>query len=322
MEDYSLDELALRTGFDRRVIRSFIEQGLLRGPVTLGRYARYSRGHLIRLLAIKALRDSRNLQLADIRKMLMVMTEEQVNQLARQAEAGSPAEPPVGSALDYIRAIRTPSTSVYEESNPVQFSLQKMQPSTISRENSSTRKKDPGDQRDDGLNGTHATDCGEPDIAGLPDLPLKAVAAERISNSSNAAGAPGGAVDEHDEAAHKPQSSTDLNLAQMIRLMVSDKLTSPAAEEVAKSALESQRRLDQEIVAAGGTPIDHLFLEISKLVDTTRIRRQARGESWYRIAVTPDIEIGVRGIDNAEQLLRLERIADCLREILLGRPTK
>ena len=58
---YSLEDLSAKTGFEVRVIRSFIEQGLLRGPSSLGRYARYSDWHLVRLLAIKALKDRRGL---------------------------------------------------------------------------------------------------------------------------------------------------------------------------------------------------------------------------------------------------------------------
>ena len=64
---YSLEDLAAETGFDIRVIRSFIEQGLLRGPSSLGRYARYSDWHLIRLLAIKALKEQRGHTHSDIR---------------------------------------------------------------------------------------------------------------------------------------------------------------------------------------------------------------------------------------------------------------
>jgi DNA-binding transcriptional MerR regulator len=47
--------------------------------------------------------------------------------------------------------------------------------------------------------------------------------------------------------------------------------------------------------------------------------RKARSEDWLRIPVTPDVELAVRGRLDAEQRARLERCADLIRDILLGR---
>lgn len=47
--------------------------------------------------------------------------------------------------------------------------------------------------------------------------------------------------------------------------------------------------------------------------------RKARAEEWLRIPVTPDVELTVRGPLDAEQRTRLERCADLIRDILLGR---
>ena len=44
-DKYSLEELAKRVGIQPRTIRSYINQGLLRGPDSLGRNARYSEYH-------------------------------------------------------------------------------------------------------------------------------------------------------------------------------------------------------------------------------------------------------------------------------------
>lgn len=49
--------------------------------------------------------------------------------------------------------------------------------------------------------------------------------------------------------------------------------------------------------------------------------RRARAEEWWRIPVTPDIEIAVRGRLDAERRAQLERCADIIRDILLGRNT-
>jgi DNA-binding transcriptional MerR regulator len=100
---YALEDLSTKTGFDIRVIRSFIEQGLLHGPSSLGRYARYSDWHLIRLLAIKALKVKRGLKLSDIRQTLLCMSDSEILALAETAR--EPELNPQSSALDYIRAI-------------------------------------------------------------------------------------------------------------------------------------------------------------------------------------------------------------------------
>ena len=47
--------------------------------------------------------------------------------------------------------------------------------------------------------------------------------------------------------------------------------------------------------------------------------RKTRAEEWLRIPVTPDVELAVRGHLDAEQRTRLERCADLIRDILLGR---
>jgi DNA-binding transcriptional MerR regulator len=47
--------------------------------------------------------------------------------------------------------------------------------------------------------------------------------------------------------------------------------------------------------------------------------RKARAEEWLRIPITPDVDLTVRGPLDAEQRTRLERCADLIRDILLGR---
>jgi DNA-binding transcriptional MerR regulator len=47
--------------------------------------------------------------------------------------------------------------------------------------------------------------------------------------------------------------------------------------------------------------------------------RKARAEEWLRIPITPDVELSVRGRLDAEQRAQLERCADLVRDILLGR---
>lgn len=49
---YTLEELANLSGYSRRTIRYYIAEGILSGPVTMGRGAEYTEEHLQRLQAI------------------------------------------------------------------------------------------------------------------------------------------------------------------------------------------------------------------------------------------------------------------------------
>jgi hypothetical protein len=51
----------------------------------------------------------------------------------------------------------------------------------------------------------------------------------------------------------------------------------------------------------------------------TEPARKARAEEWLRLPITPDVELAIRGRLDAEQRTRLERCADLIRDILLGR---
>lgn len=103
---FTLEELAEESGFDKRVIRSFIENGLLLGPDSRGRYARYGPGHLTRLKAIRNLRERQSLSFNEVRQALMGMSDEDIRTLA---------EPPVSprfrgnrrsSVIDYLDGVR------------------------------------------------------------------------------------------------------------------------------------------------------------------------------------------------------------------------
>ncbi len=193
-EGYTLQELAEHSGLEPRVIRAYIEQGLLRGAETRGRNARYGRYHLERLLAIRALREGRGMALADIRRALLSSSDEQVRALGGRVAAAEGPAPVFGSAsaLDYLRSIG------------------------------------------------HAQ---------------------------------------------------------------------PQAGPVAAPAPAAR---------ADATPVERLLIELERLARNTNVPRQAAGEPWFRIAITPDIELGIRGAHSEEDLAQLERIADHLRAFLLG----
>ena len=190
---YSIEELAEETGFDKRVIRSFIEQGLLCGPESKGRYARYTEAHLNRLLSIRQLKSRHNMSLCEIRSAFLSMTEKDIQLLSAKALLdGKNDLLPASSVLDYLRSVQAPGSQLE-----------------------------------------------------LPAL--------------DASGS-------------------------MPRLSAVDRLLSILQEDLS-------------------------------------VRNQAatgKGQLWYRFSVTPDIEISVRGLQDGGQVEQWDRIADCLREILLG----
>ncbi len=200
---YTLEELAARTGIDPRVIRSLIEQGLLLGPQSLGRYARYSDSHLNRLLAIGVLKEKRGFKLSEIRQMLLAMSEAEIVALAETADFPSSAlslPENKSNALDYIHSLNKDSF----------------------RTNSNTTK--------------------------------------RIDNTSAA-------------SLNKPSGTNELNQLNQIQL----------------------------------------YFQQSKTV-----RKQAKSDTWQRFYVTPDVELSIRGIQNEQQLARIEQIAEQLKQLFLG----
>lgn len=68
----------------------------------------------------------------------------------------------------------------------------------------------------------------------------------------------------------------------------------------------------------GRSGVDRLLSGLEALSGPGRTPRRAQGEAWFRIPITPDIELSIRGALDPDRLARLERIADHLREILLA----
>ena len=206
----SLQALSAETGVEPRTIRSYVEKGVIPGPESLGRGARYPRETLDRLKVLQLLRDAnRALTLDQIRVLLQGIGPSQMRAIAEgdlrigavigtDAPAASP--PPNTAALHYLKSIRT-------RPNPSDIPVAMLR--------------------------TSATPADD----------------DRLPVLENAARA----------------------LASLVNLPVSS--------------------------------------------------RSSRGESWYRIPLTPDIELSVRGEFDTEQLAQLHRIGDCLRTLLTKGPS-
>ena len=65
-------------------------------------------------------------------------------------------------------------------------------------------------------------------------------------------------------------------------------------------------------------PVGLLFFVLERISNIKKISRETEVESWYRLKITPDFEISVRGGYGELQLERLARIADYFRSELMG----
>ena len=65
-------------------------------------------------------------------------------------------------------------------------------------------------------------------------------------------------------------------------------------------------------------PIEQLLQRLQSLTGDQRVSRRTRGEEWFRLSVTPDLEFHVRGELTREQIRLFEQMADHFRHILLG----
>jgi DNA-binding transcriptional MerR regulator len=92
-------ELAEQAGVTPRTIRYYVAEGLLPPPAGSGQQRAYGRQHLLRLKAIRRLKDA-YLPLEEIRRRLAGLAPVDLEQLAT-----TPAVPPPTSALDYLAAV-------------------------------------------------------------------------------------------------------------------------------------------------------------------------------------------------------------------------
>ena len=99
-DHYSLTELADLGGVTPRTVRYYLAQGLLPATGQSGPGSKYDDGHLARLRLIRRLQ-AEHLPLAEIRRRLEALDEDEIRDLAGSQE---PA-PPTDSALDYLRTV-------------------------------------------------------------------------------------------------------------------------------------------------------------------------------------------------------------------------
>ena len=214
-EGLTLQELAAQTGVEPRTIRSYVEKGVILGPESFGRGARYPRETLDRLKVLQLLRDAnRSLTLDQIRVLLNSIGPSQLREVAEgtvrigaviDTDAAGTSPLPKTAAMDYLHVLRRSQS--------------------------------------------------------------------------------------------QPQSPASVSPLLYRR-------KSPPIDDDQLPILENAARA------------------LAELTGTNSSSRSARGESWYRISLTPDIELSVRGEFGTEQLAQLHRIGDSLRTLLTKGPSK
>ena len=211
----TLQELADHTGVEPRTIRSYVEKGVIPGPESLGRGARYPRETLDRLKVLQLLRDAnRTLTLDQIRVLLHRIGQSQLRAIAEGSLR-------IGAVIDT-------------------------------------------------------------DAAGLTPHP-KTAAMEYL---------------------HALKHSWSQTPSPSLRSLAAPTRRQPPADDDQLSVLENAARA---LAALAGGPSSS---------------RSTRGENWYRISLTPDIELSVHGDFDTEQLAQLHRIGDSLRTLLTKGPCK
>ena len=280
---FSLEELSHESGLDTRVIRSFIEQGLMRGPTSLGRYARYSRHHLERLQAIKILKERQGLRLSEVRQQLLLMSDAQI---AALAETGSRDSNFVdSSALDYIlsqsqqfesgqqtEVIAPPPNELVQNAWRNGGDSVQIQPSSLKNE-------------------------GHP-------LSIADAIASRLGFKAKALDTD--SQDRQIDDRHEPLAAGDV---------FADVAPNIEPQGNQNRDLDNEQRITKDRLS---TPVDRLVVGLQHQLGQKTARRQSKREVWHRIQVTPDIELSVRGIQDEQHLAQLERVADYLRELLTG----
>ena len=138
-EIFTIQELSDASGVEPRTIRSYVEKGLIPGPDSLGRGARYPRESLDRLKVLQLLRDAnRGLTLDQIRQLLKRLGPSELRgladgrlRIAALLDAAQPTSDTLSrsAAVDYLRTLRgevpvrlspTPQhTCAWQESLPV-----------------------------------------------------------------------------------------------------------------------------------------------------------------------------------------------------------
>jgi len=130
IKEWTLEDLATISGLTLRTLRFYMQEGLLQGPDTHGKNARYSQQHVDQLELIQRLKNLR-LPLQEIRQLINTMTPEEVSKIRHYQDILHSALQQPGmivkeinssygtdsSALDYIHTLEQDWSNLQKISN-------------------------------------------------------------------------------------------------------------------------------------------------------------------------------------------------------------
>lgn len=113
-QQFSIEDLARRSGLPLRTVRYYIQQGLLPGPDTAGKYASYSQRHLDHLAMVQRLKRL-HLPLKEIQRLIARMSPGDMQQLLHMQDQMALKKlsiknqadgiDGISSAIDYIEGL-------------------------------------------------------------------------------------------------------------------------------------------------------------------------------------------------------------------------
>lgn len=128
--EITLEELSQRSGVEQRTLRSWISQDLLLPPNRIGRGARYLGRNVDRALAVRTLKEIHGEALGTIRKRLMLASDSQIREWAKQARKSNIS---LESPREYLRLIKEEENHFHDNENKFQSPEVKFSKRKVSR---------------------------------------------------------------------------------------------------------------------------------------------------------------------------------------------
>jgi DNA-binding transcriptional MerR regulator len=297
---YTMEDIEQETGFDRRTIAYYVQEGLLPRVGRRGPRTRYPRHYLDRLLFIKKVRDLQNqgqlgnYTLEDIRDIFDTVPQRMIADIVAGREPlevapyggarrglttllGSPREriERLRSLSERPRPTDAPRGTVADDTLPVSWSRHRR---------SSPRAVDDPTVRSARPVAPDASEQSEPRKPTTPDPSPRTEPAD-------------------DDALFLDLDTPHQEL--MVRRVVDDLAAAPA----------SSRRLERRVAPPPST-LARMLAQLDEAAGHGMPGESA--ERWIRAEVTPEIVLTVRGLGEDEVQL-LERIARVLRGMIEGR---
>lgn len=116
-DGYSLNELAKAADMEPRTVRSWVQDGVVPGPLSMGPKAAYPPEAMGRLLAAKHLKETTRMTLSEIRRRLVTLSVEEINAIA----SGKKGYEGPGTAAEYLSLLEEPSHNFASSSEPDDF---------------------------------------------------------------------------------------------------------------------------------------------------------------------------------------------------------